>query len=103
MSPEFKVLLKNGTWILVPPYLDQNFIGCKWMFLFNCHVDGSIDKYKERLFAKWYNQHPRIDYGDAFSIVLKPTIIHVVLNIVTTNHRSILQLNIDNAFLHGPL
>ena len=32
MNIEFDVLVRNGTWTLVPPTTNANIIECKWVF-----------------------------------------------------------------------
>ena len=32
MNLEFDALLKNQTWVLVPPHVARNPISCKWVF-----------------------------------------------------------------------
>ncbi|KAL4576526.1 hypothetical protein LXL04_012621 [Taraxacum kok-saghyz] len=49
MDLEFNALLNNHTWELVPPTTTKP-IGCKWVFRVKRKPDGSIDKYKARLF-----------------------------------------------------
>ena len=46
MSDEFNALIKNGTWILVPPDSQQNLVSCKWIFRVKRNADGSVQKYK---------------------------------------------------------
>ncbi|KAF2313642.1 hypothetical protein GH714_012551 [Hevea brasiliensis] len=103
MSEEFNALLKNGTWVLVPHESHQNLVGCKWIFRIKRHADGSIQRHKARLVAKGYNQRPGIDFGDTFNPVVKPVTIRVVLTLAVTNSRPLLQLDINNAFLHDSL
>ena len=43
MNVEFDALLKNQTWVLVPPSTAKNIIGCKWVFRLKRKADGSID------------------------------------------------------------
>ncbi|OIT24151.1 putative mitochondrial protein, partial [Nicotiana attenuata] len=66
MSEEYNVLIRNGTWELVPPSPSQNVIGCKWVFKTKLKQDGLLDRYKARLVAKGYHQRPGIDFVDTF-------------------------------------
>lgn len=49
---EYLDLMNNGTWLLVPPPLHTNVVGCKWVYMLKLKSDGSIDQYKARLVAK---------------------------------------------------
>ena len=53
MQQEYEALMKNNTWSLVPLPPDRKPIGCKWVFRVKENVDGSINKYKAQLVAKW--------------------------------------------------
>jgi hypothetical protein len=55
------------------------------------------------LVAKGFRQHAGIDYGETFSLVVKPTSIRTVLPIAYSAGWSMQQIDIQNAFLHGLL
>jgi len=101
METEYTALIKNGTWVLVPPLPSANLIGCKWVFKIKRRSDDTIERHKARLVAKGYKQQCGVDYSDTFSPVVKPTMIRVVLSLAVSNGWSIRQLDIQNAFLHG--
>ncbi|OMO94717.1 Integrase, catalytic core [Corchorus capsularis] len=103
MSDEVNALLRNGTWKLVPSTPSQNVIGCKWIFKVKRNSDGSISRYKARLVAKGFNQRPGVDFQETFSPVVKPTTIRIILSIATQRKWMVLQLDVNNAFLHGTL
>ncbi|KAJ1700906.1 hypothetical protein LUZ63_000685 [Rhynchospora breviuscula] len=103
MAKEIDALATNNTWTLVPPPTHRLVIGCKWVFKIKRKSDGTIDRYKARLVAKGFHQQEGIDYFDTFSPVVRPTTIRVILSIATSQHWSIRQLDVNNAFLHGDL
>ena len=80
MHLEFEVLIKNKTWVLVPPLSNQNIIGCRWVYKLKFKPDRTIERYKARLVAKGFHQTPGFDYFETFSFVVKPTIIRVVFS-----------------------
>ena len=67
MAKEFNALVKNDTWVLVPPSSSHNTVGCKWVFRIKRHSDGSIERYKARLVAKGFHQQAGLDYDETFS------------------------------------
>ncbi|KAL6330660.1 hypothetical protein AAG906_003271 [Vitis piasezkii] len=56
MELEFQAFCSNNTWSLVPPPLNNQVVGCKWVFQFKHNSDGSVNKYKTRLVAKGFHQ-----------------------------------------------
>jgi len=103
MTEEFIALTKNNTWSLVPPVNNANVIDCKWVYKLKKDSEGKITRYKARLVAKGFRQQPGIDYQETFSPVIKATTIRVLLSLAVTNHWSLRQLDVQNAFLHGNL
>ncbi|GJW41965.1 reverse transcriptase, RNA-dependent DNA polymerase [Tanacetum coccineum] len=103
MSEEYRALMKNGTWTLVPPVSNSNVVDCKWVYKLKRDQHGAITRYKARLVAKGCNQQAGIDYHETFSLVVKPTTIRVVLSLAVSHGWSLRQLDVQNAFLHGDL
>jgi len=102
MQTEFNALLQNQTWTLVPQQA-TNLVGCKWVFKVKRKVDGSIKRHKARLVAKGFHQQAGLDYGETFSSVVKPTTIRTVLTVAYSRGWDMLQIDIQNTFLHGYL
>ncbi|KAD4180455.1 hypothetical protein E3N88_29046 [Mikania micrantha] len=103
MSEEFKALITNGTWTLVPPVPNANVVDCKWVYKIKRDQNGLITRYKARLVAKGFNQQAGLDYHETFSPVVKPTTIRVVLSMAVTHGWPLCQLDVQNAFLNGDL
>ncbi|KAL0455786.1 UNVERIFIED_CONTAM: Retrovirus-related Pol polyprotein from transposon RE2 [Sesamum latifolium] len=103
MKEELQALEKNGTWELTTLPPTKRSIGSKWVYKLKLNPDGSVAWYKARLVAKGYNQIKGVDYYDRFSPVAKSVIVRVFMAIVAARSWPLLQLHINNAFLHGHL
>ena len=52
MSEEYDALMRNNTWLLVPPADGMNIVGNKCIFRTKYKPNGSVLKYKARLVAR---------------------------------------------------
>jgi histone deacetylase 1/2 len=84
MEEEYKALMHNKTWHLVPPSSNKNVIDCKWVYRIKKNSDGTVGRYKVRLVAKDFKQRYDIDYEDTFSPVVKAATIRLVLSIAVS-------------------
>ncbi|CAL2244404.1 unnamed protein product [Prunus armeniaca] len=69
MAEEIQALQLQGTWNLVPPPLDKNIVGCRWIYKTKRNSDGTISRYKARLVAQGFSQEHGLDYDETFSPV----------------------------------
>jgi histone deacetylase 1/2 len=81
----------------------KKIIDCKWVYRIKKNADGTVDRYKARLVAKGFKQRYGTDYEDTFSPVVKAATIRLVLSVAISRGRSLRQLDVKNAFLHGVL
>ncbi|XP_019158560.1 PREDICTED: uncharacterized protein LOC109155328 [Ipomoea nil] len=102
MDEEFEALHRNNTWKLVSRGAGVP-IGCKWVYRVKRKSDGSVDRYKARLMAKGFLHTAGRDYFETYSPVMKPVTIRLVLTIAFSHRWCVLQLDINNAFLHDTL
>ena len=79
MQSEFKALIDNKTWKLVPRPPNRPIIGCKWIYKIKPSADNTAHKYKARLVAKGFLQEGGIDYHETFSPVIKVTTMCILL------------------------
>lgn len=100
---EYRALLANHIWDLVPLPAGRRVVGCKWIFKLQKHADGTVARYKGRLVVKGYLQEAGVDFQETFSPVVKPTIVRVVLALAVSLNWSLRQVDINNAFLNEDL
>lgn len=67
MEKEILALDTNHTWDFVLLPKGKKSIGCKWVYRIKKNVDGSIERYKDRLVSKGFIQNYGIDYHENFS------------------------------------
>ena len=65
--------------------------------------DGSVERLKARLVAKYFSQVEGIDYNETFAPVTKMNSIHLVLSLAALHNWEVHQMNVKSIFLHGDL
>lgn len=88
---------------MVPPDPTYNIVGCRWVFRIKQNSDGTVDRFKSRLVAKGFNQRPGVHYFETYSPVVKHPTIRLVLGQAVGRGWLLRQLDVNNAFLEGPL
>jgi hypothetical protein len=81
LTEEYRALLGNDTWDLVPPPWNANIISGKWVFHLKLKPDGSLDSYKARWVLRGFSEEQGIDFDEMFSLVAKPATVRIVLSI----------------------
>eukprot|EP00253_Pinus_taeda_P001949 PITA_01949 len=103
MNEEYRSLLANDTWDLVPLPKGRKLLRCKWVYRTKYGPDGKVDKHKARLVAKGFLQVEGIDYTETFSPVAKMNSVRLVLSLAASFEWEVHQMDVKSAFLHGDL
>lgn len=97
IQDEYKALINNQTWTLVPFDSSMNLVGCKWMYKVKRKSDGSIEMYQTRLMAQGFRQI-EVDFNLAYNPVVKLSIIRIILSIAVSRGYISRELDVKNAF-----
>ena len=103
MDEEYRSLMVNDTWDLVPLPKGRNFFRCKWVYRTKYASDGSVERLKARLVAKGFSQVEGIDYNETFAPITKMNSIRLVLSLETLHNWEVHQMDVKFSFLHGDL
>ena len=100
LDAEYSSLINNETWELVPPPLDANIVGSKWVLKVKRDANGNINRYKARLVAQGYSQTQGIDYEEVFSPVARYSSIRTLLALANAYNLEVHQMDVKTAFLN---
>ncbi|GKD40027.1 ribonuclease H-like domain-containing protein [Tanacetum coccineum] len=89
MCDEYKALINNNTWVLVPHPPNVNTVRSMWLYKYKYNADGSLSRYKARLVTNGHSQQQGIDCDETFSPVVKPATIRTVLGLTVSRLISI--------------
>jgi hypothetical protein len=103
MEDEYRTLMSNGTWDLIPRPQGSNVVTGKWVFTHKFRADGTFDRYKARWVLQGFTQRPGVDYDETFNPVVKSATVRMVFTTVVSHNWPIQQLDVKNAFLYGSL
>ena len=85
MKEEYRSLMENYTWDLVPLPNGRELVICKWVYRTKYASDGSVERHKAWLVSKRFSQVEGIDYNETFSPVAKMNSIRLVLSLVASH------------------
>nr|GEW95713.1 hypothetical protein [Tanacetum cinerariifolium]GEW97128.1 hypothetical protein [Tanacetum cinerariifolium] len=100
MCDEYKALINNETWVLVPRLTNVNIFRSMWLYKHKYNVDGSLSRYKARLVANGCSQQQGIDCDETLSHVVKTATIQTVLSLIVSRQWHIHPLDVRYAFLY---
>jgi hypothetical protein len=98
---EYKSLIENDTWEVVPLPPDRQVIRSKWVFTEKAGHNNTPTRFKARLVAKGYTQKQGIDYDETYAPVVKHDSLRILLSIVASLNLEMIQLDVKTAFLYG--
>jgi hypothetical protein len=98
---EMDSISTNGTWEICDCPVGCKSVGCKWIFRKKLKPDGTINKYKARLVAKWFTQKEGEDFFDTYSPITSLTTIRVLVALAISHGLLIHQMDVKTAFLNG--
>uniref|UniRef100_A0A151UDG9 Reverse transcriptase Ty1/copia-type domain-containing protein n=2 Tax=Cajanus cajan TaxID=3821 RepID=A0A151UDG9_CAJCA len=101
MNSEFKALISNGTWTLVPYQGQENVIDSKWVFKTKYKANGTIERRKARLVAKGFQQTAGVDFDETFSPVIKASTVRIILAIAVHYNWEVRQMDINIIYAFG--
>jgi hypothetical protein len=100
MNEEYRSLMENDTWDLIPLPKGRKLVRCKWVYITKYASDGSVERHKDRLVGKGFFQVEGTDYNETFSPVAKTNSIHLVLPLVASHKWEVHQMDVKSYFLN---
>ncbi|GJY63373.1 zinc finger, CCHC-type containing protein [Tanacetum coccineum] len=77
--------------------------GCKWIFKRKLKVDGTIEKFKDRLVIQCFRQKSKINYFDTYAPVAHINTIRLLIALTSIHNLIIHQIDVKTTFLNGEM
>ena len=103
MDFELQHIKDNGTYKIRRTKNGNEAIGCRWAFEKKLDKDGTVIKFKARLFAKGYLQIYCKDYKETFAPVAKFKSIRLLMTIAVHKGQTLFHDDVTGPFLNGIL
>jgi hypothetical protein len=84
MIEEYKSILKNDVWDIVPRPERKFVVTSKWIYKIRHAADGSIEKYKVIFVARGFSQVEGVDYNETFAPIARYTSIRTIIALVAS-------------------
>jgi len=103
MNEEYKSIMKNEVWEIVPRPEDKSMVTSKQLYKIKHAIDGSIDKYKAIFVARGFSQQEGIDYEEKFAPTSRYTIICSLVSLEASMGWNIHQMDVKIAFMNDTI
>ena len=101
MIEEYKYILNNDVWEVVPRPKDKSVVSSKWIFKTKHSADGSIEKFKARFVARGFCQKEGIGYVLNFALVARYTSTRTIFSLASKMRWKLHQMDVNTTFLTG--
>jgi len=101
MMEEYRSILKNDVWDIVPRPEGKSVVSSKWIYKIKHAVAGGIEKYKARFMARGFSQKEGIDYDETFAPVARYTSIRTIISLAAVLGWKLHQMDVKTTFLNG--
>ncbi|POM64406.1 LOW QUALITY PROTEIN: Integrase catalytic core protein [Phytophthora palmivora] len=100
---EYQALVANNTRDIVTLPKGRKRLGCHWVFDVKYHPDGTVERFKARLFVRGNTQTQGVDFNEIFSPVARYESLRLLLAIATIRDLHVHEMDVSTAFLNGSL
>ena len=97
---EYKSIMKNDVWEIVPRPDWKSVVTLKWIFEIEHAADEIIEKYKARFVARGFSQKEGVDYDETFAPVAHYTSIRTIIAIASVMRWRLHQNDVKTSFLN---
>eukprot|EP00253_Pinus_taeda_P001864 PITA_01864 len=98
---EYNSIVRNSAWEIVPRPEVKLMVGLRWIYKVRQATDRSVEKYKERFFARGFSQIEGIDYEEKFAPLVRYSSIRTILALSAQMGWHIHQMEVKTTFLNG--
>jgi hypothetical protein len=103
MTEEYRSILKNDVWDVVPRPEGKFVVTSKWIYKIKHAANGSIKKYKAIFLARGFSQIEGVDYDDTFAPLARYTSIRSIIALVSSMGWKVHQMDVKTTFLNGEI
>jgi hypothetical protein len=103
MLEEYRSIIKNNVWDIVPRPKDKSVVSSKWIYKIKHATDGSVEKFKEIFVARGFTQKEGIDYEETFSPIARYTSIQTIIDLAYVLGWKLHQMDVKKKFLNGKI
>ena len=103
MIGEYKSIMKNDVWEVVPRPVGKSVVTSRWLYKIKHAADGSVEKYKSRFVARGFTRKEGIDYDETFAHVARYTTIRTIISLAAVFRWKLHQMDVKAAFLNGKI
>jgi hypothetical protein len=100
MIEEYKSILKNDVWEVVPRPQGKALVTSKWIYKIKHAAYGSVEKFKAIFVACGLSYKEGIDYDDIFALVYRYTSIRIITSLASFFDWKLHQMDVKTTFLN---
>jgi hypothetical protein len=103
MLEEYRSIIKNNVWDIVPRPKDKSVVSSKWIYKIKHAADGSVENFKSIFVARGFTQKEGIDCEENISLVARYTSIRTIISLASVLGWKQHHMDVKTTFLNGKI